>query len=120
MLNLYVVNGSEVGSEKYAYKLAWLQKGDRVSSGKTCSGFPATWSWETSTSPRKTGDVHDPKAWEEPDPVQCTAEREALQALLGPGLRRHVPPVRTGTGQLQLVGLPRRVPFAATGGCAST
>ncbi|HCA61832.1 MAG TPA: exodeoxyribonuclease III, partial [Synechococcales bacterium UBA8647] len=24
VLNLYVPNGSEVGSEKYAYKLAWL------------------------------------------------------------------------------------------------
>ena len=26
VINLYVVNGSEVGSEKYAYKLDWLEK----------------------------------------------------------------------------------------------
>jgi exodeoxyribonuclease III len=84
IINLYVVNGSEVGSEKYAYKLAWL---DRV------TGFIAA---ELGRHERLVvlgdfniapddRDVHDPEAWHER--VLCsTPEREALKRILDLGL----------------------------------
>ncbi|WP_018233162.1 exodeoxyribonuclease III [Thioalkalivibrio thiocyanodenitrificans] len=83
IINLYVVNGSEVGSEKYAYKLAWL---DRV------TGFIAD---ELGRHERLVvlgdfniapddRDVHDPEAWHER--ILCsTPEREALKRILGLG-----------------------------------
>jgi exodeoxyribonuclease-3 len=82
---LYVPNGQSVGSDKYQYKLAWLQ---------------ATTAWlknELAANPRMVVvgdfniapadiDVHDPKAWA--GQVLCSdAEREALRQLLAIGLK---------------------------------
>ncbi|HET6604763.1 MAG TPA: exodeoxyribonuclease III [Xanthomonadaceae bacterium] len=84
VVDLYVVNGQEVGSEKFAYKLRWLA---------------AVHEWlrvEIARHPRlvvlgdfniapEDRDVHDPKRWREK--ILCsTPEREALQRLLGLGL----------------------------------
>jgi exodeoxyribonuclease-3 len=82
---LYVPNGQSVGSDKYQYKLAWLQ---------------ATTAWlknELAANPRMVVvgdfniapadiDVHDPKAWA--GQVLCSdAEREALRRLMAIGLK---------------------------------
>jgi exodeoxyribonuclease-3 len=84
VINLYVVNGKEVGSEKFEYKLRW---------------FEAVHSWiadELSRHDRLVvigdfniapddRDVHDPEAWHEK--ILCsTPEREALTRLLDLGL----------------------------------
>lgn len=84
IVNLYVVNGQAVGSEKYAFKLQWLA---------------AVRDWlreELQAHPRmvvlgdfnvapEDRDVHDPKRWREK--ILCsTPEREALGGLLSLGL----------------------------------
>ncbi len=83
VVDVYVVNGESVGSEKYAYKLRWLD---------------ALTGWlkdELQRYPRMVvlgdfniapddRDVHDPAAWREQ--VLCsTAERAALAGILGLG-----------------------------------
>ena len=84
VINLYVPNGSEVGSEKYAYKLDWLGQ---------VQAFIAD---ELSRHPRllvlgdfniapEDRDVHDPAAWQ--GKILCSApERLAFQSLLQLGL----------------------------------
>ncbi len=84
VVDLYVPNGQEVGSDKYAYKLAW---------------FAALTPWlreELARHPRlavlgdfnvapEDRDVHDPAAWA--GKVLCSEpEREALRGLFALGL----------------------------------
>lgn len=85
VVNLYVVNGQDVGTDKYGYKLRWLE---------------AVREWikaELATHPRlvvlgdfniapDARDVHDPEVWNEHHILTSAAEREALRALLGLGL----------------------------------
>lgn len=84
VVNLYVVNGETVGSEKFAYKLRWL------------AALRAWLQDELQQHPRMVvlgdfniapddRDVHDPKRWREK--ILCsTPEREALAGLLDLGL----------------------------------
>ena len=84
VLNLYVVNGRQVGDPKYDYKLRWLE---------TLTGFVRA---ELERFERlvvlgdfnvapEDRDVHDPDAWREK--ILCsTPEREALARLLDAGL----------------------------------
>ena len=84
VLNVYVPNGKEVGSDKYAYKLDWLQK---------LRGYVAA---ELSRHPRlvvlgdfniapEDRDVHDPEEWR--GKILCSdPERAALGKLLDVGL----------------------------------
>jgi exodeoxyribonuclease-3 len=91
VVNVYVPNGSEVGSDKYKYKLQWLQQlrrwfdqsCDRAGRVLLCGDF--------NVAPEDR-DVHDPKAWEGGILVSRT-ERKALQLVKDWGLvdafRRH-------------------------------
>jgi len=84
ILNLYVVNGQEVGSDKYAHKLHWL---DRVTAHiseqlQQYERFVVLGDFNIAPDDR---DVHDPEAWHER--ILCsTPEREALQKILDLGL----------------------------------
>ncbi len=84
VLNLYVVNGQEVGSEKYAHKLHWLEQVAehvREQLGKHAH-FVTLGDFNIAPEDR---DVHDPEAWHER--ILCsTPEREALQNLFALGL----------------------------------
>ncbi|MCL4150006.1 UNVERIFIED_CONTAM: hypothetical protein GTU68_000685 [Idotea baltica] len=83
VLNLYVVNGSEVGSEKFAYKLDWLEKvTDWVDSQlKNNKKFIILGDFNIAPDDR---DVHNPKSWHEK--ILCsTPERNALKKLLNLG-----------------------------------
>ncbi|MFY2763811.1 exodeoxyribonuclease III [Arenimonas sp. MALMAid1274] len=85
IVNLYVVNGQDVGTEKYAYKLRWLD---------------ALHDWlaqELQAHPRMVvlgdfniapddRDVHDPAVWNDASILTSTAERAALRRLLDLGL----------------------------------
>ena len=84
LLNLYVPNGSEVGSEKYAYKLAWLDAlGDWVAR-LAADGEPLMLVGDFNIAPDDR-DVHDPEAWR--GKILCSDdERERLNRLLGLGL----------------------------------
>jgi exodeoxyribonuclease-3 len=84
ILNLYVVNGQEVGSEKYAHKLFWLEKVTDYmrSQVKQHERFVTVGDFNIAPGDR---DVYDPKAWHER--ILCsTPERNALQAIIELGL----------------------------------
>jgi exodeoxyribonuclease-3 len=83
-VNLYVPNGSEVGSDKYAYKLAWLDAlGDWVAQ-LAAGGEPLMVVGDFNIAPDDR-DVHDPEAWR--GKILCSEpERARLQRLLGLGL----------------------------------
>lgn len=85
LVNLYVPNGSEVGSDKYAYKLEWLLRirnwleGERVR-------YPRMVVMGDFNIAPDDRDVHDPDLWR--GKVLCSdAEREALRALLNVGVK---------------------------------
>jgi exodeoxyribonuclease-3 len=85
VVNLYVVNGQDVGTDKYAYKLRWLD---------------AVHDWlrdELQRHPRLVvlgdfniapddRDVHDPTIWNDDHILTSSAERDALKRLYALGL----------------------------------
>jgi exodeoxyribonuclease-3 len=85
VLNLYVVNGQEVGSEKYAHKLHWLEKvTDYIATQlKDHEHFVVLGDFNIAPADE---DVHDPDAWHER--ILCsTPEREALGRMLELGMK---------------------------------
>jgi exodeoxyribonuclease-3 len=84
IVNLYVVNGQSVGSEKYAYKLDWLAKVHDHLAGEL-QRFPQMIVLGDFNIAPEDRDVHDPAAWHEQ--VLCsTPERAALARLTALGL----------------------------------
>jgi exodeoxyribonuclease-3 len=84
VLNLYVVNGQEVGSEKYAHKLHWLEKVAEHVREQLVKHMHFVTLGDFNIAPEDR-DVHDPEAWHER--ILCsTPERAALQKLLALGL----------------------------------
>ena len=84
IIDLYVVNGEAVGSEKFAYKLRWLGA-VREWLREELRQYPNLVVLGDFNIAPDDRDVHDPKRWREK--ILCsTPEREALQALLALGL----------------------------------
>jgi exodeoxyribonuclease-3 len=84
ILNLYVVNGQEVGSDKYAWKLEWLSRISRYVDSQLKEYDHVVVLGDFNIAPQDR-DVHDPEAWHER--ILCsTPERQALGALLDLGL----------------------------------
>ncbi|MGY6588714.1 MAG: exodeoxyribonuclease III [Wenzhouxiangella sp.] len=84
VINLYVVNGKEVGSDKYAYKLDWLKAVNAWVADEIKRHPKLVVMGDFNIAPDDR-DVHDPEAWHEK--ILCsTPERDALQALLDHGL----------------------------------
>jgi len=84
IINLYVVNGSEVGSEKYAYKLHWLEQVNRFVADQVQKFEKVIVLGDFNIAPEDR-DVHDPEDWHEK--ILCsTPERQALQTMLDFGL----------------------------------
>lgn len=84
VINLYVVNGSEVGSEKFAYKLNWLEKVTAFIKQelKTHKKLVVLGDFNIAPDDR---DVHDPEIWQ--GKILCSEEeRYAYQELLALGL----------------------------------
>jgi exodeoxyribonuclease III len=82
--NLYVVNGQAVGSEKYAYKLDWLDKVTRFLEGELRNDPRLIVMGDFNIAPDDR-DVYDPVAWHEQ--ILCsTPERDALRRLFDLGL----------------------------------
>jgi exodeoxyribonuclease-3 len=85
IVNLYVVNGSEVGSEKYAYKLHWLHHVTNWLAAELERHPNLVVLGDFNIAPDDR-DVHDPEAWREK--ILCsTPEREALGRILDLGLK---------------------------------
>ena len=84
VLNLYVPNGSEVGSDKYAYKLDWLARLD-VFTGELLQNYDKLILLGDFNITPADADVHDPEGWR--DNILCSPpERDALAGLLAHGL----------------------------------
>lgn len=85
LLNLYVPNGSEVGSEKYAYKLEWLDalRAWLVELAQQFEHLVVVGDFNIAPEDR---DVHDPDAWR--GKVLCSEpERARLVALTNLGFQ---------------------------------
>ncbi len=84
VINLYVVNGKEVGSDKYEYKLHWLERVTDWIAGEMERHERVVVMGDFNIAPDDR-DVHDPEAWA--GSILCSEpEREALQTILGLGL----------------------------------
>lgn len=82
---LYVPNGQSVGSDKYQYKLSWLQAVTKWLAQELAAHPKMAVVGDFNIAPADI-DVYDPKAWE--GQVLCSeAERAALQGLLAIGLQ---------------------------------
>ncbi len=83
-INAYCVNGSEIGSDKFNYKMAWFN-----ALTQDCKSWLAQWPklalvGDFNIAPTDT-DVHDPVTWK--DQILCSnQERELFQGLLNLGL----------------------------------
>lgn len=83
IIDVYVPNGSAVGSEKYAYKLQWLETFTQWVS-ELLPRYPCMLIAGDFNITPDDRDVYDPDAWREA--ILCsTPEREALQNLLNSG-----------------------------------
>ena len=84
VIDLYVVNGSEVGSEKFSYKMNWLEKVTDFISIEMAQHDKLIVLGDFNIAPQDR-DVHDPEAWHEK--ILCsTQERNALERLMDLGL----------------------------------
>ena len=83
VLNLYVVNGQEVGSDKFEYKLDWLDKVNAYLRQDLNAHSDYVVLGDFNIAPADA-DVYDPEVWQER--ILCsTPEREALQRILDLG-----------------------------------
>lgn len=84
LVNVYVPNGQAVGSEKYAYKLAWLAALERHLEAELATHDRLLLAGDFNIAPEDR-DVHDPAAWEG-SVLVSPAERAAYARLVGCGL----------------------------------
>ncbi len=84
IINLYVPNGSEVGSDKYAYKLAWLDALHDFLQAEIARQQKLVVLGDFNIAPADE-DVYDPEKWG--DAILCSPdERAALEKVLALGL----------------------------------
>ncbi len=84
VLNLYVVNGKEVGDPKYDFKLAWMDRVAHYIQNDFVISDPivVTGDFNVTFDDR---DLYDPEKWR--DRILCSVpEREALAKMMKPGL----------------------------------
>jgi exodeoxyribonuclease-3 len=85
IINLYVVNGSEVGSEKFEYKLHWLEQVTAWLATEIEQHENVIVLGDFNIAPDDR-DVYDPEQWR--DKILCSEmERNALHRILGLGLQ---------------------------------
>jgi exodeoxyribonuclease-3 len=83
-MSVYVPNGQAPGSEKYAYKLAWMERLAAYLAARVPIDRPAALCGDFNVAPADL-DVHDPAAWE--GQIHCSrAERQALARIQEVGL----------------------------------
>ncbi len=84
LINVYVPNGQAVGSDKYVYKLEWLQRLQAYVADALARHPQLAIVGDYNIAPEDR-DVHDPAKWEGSVHVSA-AERDALEGLLRAGL----------------------------------
>ncbi len=84
IIDVYIPNGQEVGSEKYAYKFRWLNAFHDFLLGEMAEHEKLVVLGDYNIAPADL-DVHDPGRWQEK--IMCsTAEREMFRSLTDLGL----------------------------------
>jgi len=85
IVNLYVVNGQDVGTDKYGYKLRWLDAvhGWLAEEIRAHPRLVVLGDFNIAPDDR---DVHDPLVWNDDHILTSTAERNALKRLQSLGL----------------------------------
>ena len=85
IIDLYVVNGQDVGTEKYEYKLRWL---DALHDWLAIEieKYPNLVVLGDFNIAPEDRDVHDPKVWNDDSILTSTRERAAYKRLLDIGL----------------------------------
>lgn len=96
IMSAYVPNGQAIGSEKFVYKLRWLERLGRFLTARLPADQPAALCGDFNVAPEAI-DVHDPAAWE--GHVLCSPEERAALASAIDGrlvdvVRRLSPDVR--------------------------
>ena len=84
VVNVYVPNGSEVGSDKYQYKLQWLKQLHTHLKNELKLYEQLVIVGDYNIAP-EDGDVHDPEAWQG-SVLVSDKERNAFQAMIAMGL----------------------------------
>ena len=85
IVNLYVVNGQDVGTDKYAYKLRWLDAVHDWLAAELQTHPKLVVMGDFNIAPDDR-DVHDPAVWNDDHILTSTAERNALKRLYALGL----------------------------------
>ena len=85
IVNLYVVNGQDVGTEKYSYKLRWLDAVHGWLADELQAHDKLVVLGDFNIAPDDR-DVHDPAVWNDDHILTSTAERDALRRLYALGL----------------------------------
>jgi len=85
IIDLYVVNGQDVGTDKYAYKLRWLDAAHAWIQDELSRHPDLIVLGDFNIAPQAR-DTHDPAVWNDSHILTSTAERDALQRLLALGL----------------------------------
>ncbi len=84
VINIYVPNGSSVGSDKYAYKLTWFEHLLRFVENESSQHENLVVTGDFNIAPADE-DVHDPEEWR--DKILCSKpERANFQELIRLGL----------------------------------
>jgi exodeoxyribonuclease-3 len=107
VINLYVVNGQDIGTDKYEYKLRWLEAVHAWIAAELQRHPKLIVMGDFNIAP-DARDVHDPEVWNDNHILTSTAERGALQQAAAAGPARWLPPAQRRGRCVQLVGLPRR------------
>jgi len=93
IINVYIPNGQEIGSDKYNYKFRWLHAFHQYLKTELTSHSQLIVLGDYNIAPTDQ-DVHDPGRWHEK--IMCsTAEREWFQSVVALGLMdtvRHIHP----------------------------
>jgi exodeoxyribonuclease-3 len=81
--SIYAPNGNPLGTEKFAMKLAWLQRLERHAAGLLASERPVVLGGDYNIIPT-ADDVYDPADWKD-DALWQPASREAYRRLIWSG-----------------------------------
>lgn len=85
MINIYLPNGNPVGTEKFDYKLAWLDRLKKHLSGLREEKVPFIIGGDFNVIPQEE-DCYNPDAWKD-DALFQPESRRAFQSLLHLGLK---------------------------------
>jgi exodeoxyribonuclease-3 len=81
--SIYLPNGNPIGTEKFAYKLAWMQRLERHARDLVSTEEPVVLGGDYNVIP-DVDDVYDPKDWEQ-DALWQLDSRRALRRILFAG-----------------------------------